>query len=84
MRQTRAATIAARLKSSLPLGEGEPSRKDKAAEFVAEGYSGSRIQAFSAQQKRFIEFSRAMATAGWWLESMPCVLGLCTCTRRPL
>jgi hypothetical protein len=32
MRQMRAATIAARLKSSLPPGEGEPSRMDKVAE----------------------------------------------------
>jgi hypothetical protein len=56
MRQTRAATIAARLKSSLPPGEGEPSRLDKVAELIAEGYSDSRIQAFSTQQKRFVEF----------------------------
>jgi hypothetical protein len=56
MRQTRAATIAARLKSSLLPGEGEPSRMDKVAELIAEGYSDSRIQAFSTQQKRFTEF----------------------------
>jgi hypothetical protein len=56
MRQTRAATIAARLKSSLPPGEGEPSRMDMVAELIAEGYSDSRIQAFSTQQKHFTEF----------------------------
>jgi hypothetical protein len=56
MRETRAATIATRLKSSLPPGEGEPSSMDKVAELIAEGYSDSRIQAFSTQQKRFIEF----------------------------
>jgi hypothetical protein len=56
VRQTRAATIAARLKSSMPPGEGEPCRMDKVAELIAEGYSDSRIQAFSTQQKRFIEF----------------------------
>jgi hypothetical protein len=39
MRQTRAGTIAARLKSSLPPGKGEPSRMDKVAELIAEGYS---------------------------------------------
>jgi hypothetical protein len=56
MRQMRAATIAARLKSSLPPGEGEPSGMDMVAELIAEGYSDSRIQAFSTQQKRFTEF----------------------------
>jgi hypothetical protein len=44
MRQKRAVTIAARLKSCLPAGEGEPSRMDKVAELIAEGYSDSRIQ----------------------------------------
>jgi hypothetical protein len=43
MRQTKAATIAALLKSSLPPGEGEPSRLDMVAELIAEGYSDSRI-----------------------------------------
>jgi hypothetical protein len=85
VRQTRAATIAARLKSSLPPGEGELSRMDKVAELIAEGYSDSRIQRPSAHSRNaLLSFARAMATTGWWLEIMPCVLGLCTCTRRPL
>jgi hypothetical protein len=39
MRQTRAASIAARLKSSLHPGEGESSRMDTVSELIAEGYS---------------------------------------------
>jgi hypothetical protein len=65
MRQKRAATIAARLKSSLPPGEGEPSPMDKVAELIAERYYDSRIQAFSTQQKRFIEFCESDGYA--WL-----------------
>jgi hypothetical protein len=36
-------------KSSLPPGEGELSRMDKVANLIPEGYSDSRIQAFSTQ-----------------------------------
>jgi hypothetical protein len=53
MRQTRAVTIAARLGSSLPPGEGEPSRINKVAELIAEGYSDTRIQAFSPTAEKF-------------------------------
>jgi hypothetical protein len=55
-RERRAAAIAQQLNQSLPLGQGDPSRMDKGAELIAEGYSDSRIQAFGSQQRRFIEF----------------------------
>jgi hypothetical protein len=82
-RAKRAASIAEQLKNSLPPGQGVPRRLEKGAALIAEGYSDSRIQAFSGQQRNFIEFVNSMDTSGRRPGSMRWLHGLLTALRVP-